>query len=88
MAEKIEVDISAGGVFLELRIRSGLSQEQVAAKLQLLGISVGRGVISRVEKGNYQTTLKLIQALCGAYRCEAEDYFEICEGVLKETKQG
>ena len=33
------------------REEAGLSQEQLAAKLQLLGLEIGQNAISRVERG-------------------------------------
>ena len=35
----------------EARLRAGLSQEQLAVKLQLLGLQVGQMAVSRMETG-------------------------------------
>lgn len=47
--EKLNV---AGSYVRALRIERGLSQEQLAAKLQLLGYSIGQKAISRMETGD------------------------------------
>jgi len=47
--EKLNV---AGTYVRTLRLERGLSQEQLAAKLQLLGYSIGQKAISRMETGD------------------------------------
>nr|WP_326186324.1 helix-turn-helix transcriptional regulator [uncultured Oscillibacter sp.] len=47
--EKLNV---AGTYVRALRLERGLSQEQLAAKLQLLGYSIGQKAISRMETGD------------------------------------
>ena len=47
--EKLNV---AGVHVRALRLERGLSQEQLAAKLQLLGYSIGQKAISRMETGD------------------------------------
>lgn len=51
--EKLNV---AGRYVRELRIKRGLSQEQLAAKLQLMGYSIGQKAISRMETGDRVVT--------------------------------
>lgn len=47
--EKLNI---AGAYVRALRIERGLSQEQLAAKLQLLGYSIGQKAVSRMETGD------------------------------------
>nr|WP_325298809.1 helix-turn-helix transcriptional regulator [uncultured Dysosmobacter sp.] len=51
--EKLNV---AGRHVRELRMKRGLSQEQLAAKLQLMGYSIGQKAISRMETGDRVVT--------------------------------
>ncbi len=51
--EKLNV---AGRHVRELRIKRELSQEQLAAKLQLMGYSIGQKAISRMETGDRVVT--------------------------------
>jgi len=57
----------AGPHVRALRLERGMSQEQLAAKLQLLGYSIGQKAISRLETGDRVVTdyelLLLAQAL-------------------------
>ena len=46
----------AGPQVRTLRMERGLSQEQLAAKLQLLGYSIGQKAVSRMETGDRVAT--------------------------------
>ena len=53
----------------ELRRVKGLSQEQMAAQLQLLGMDSERGVVKRIENGSrFVTDLEL---------CLLAEYFQV-----------
>ena len=53
----------------ELRRAKGLSQEQMAAQLQLLGMDSERGVVKRIENGSrFVTDLEL---------CLLAEYFRV-----------
>ena len=53
----------------ELRRAKGLSQEQMAAQLQLLGMDSERGVVKRIENGSrFVTDLEL---------CLLAEYFQL-----------
>lgn len=54
MSEKIKQDISIGKNLHRLRKQAGLSQEQVAVKLQVMGLPVSREIISQMELGPLQ----------------------------------
>ena len=43
---------ASGSVIRELRESAGWSQEQLAARLQLLGLSLNQKAISRIETGD------------------------------------
>ena len=53
MDKKIKQDVSIGENLQRLRINAGLSQEEVAAKMQLLGFPISREMISQMESGKY-----------------------------------
>ena len=42
----------AGPIIRELRIENGLSQKQLAEKMQLLGVGITRKEISKIENNN------------------------------------
>ncbi len=43
---------ASGAVIRELRERAGLSQEQLAARLQLAGLELNQKAVSRIETGD------------------------------------
>lgn len=43
---------ASGGIIRELREAAGLSQEQLAGKLQLAGLNLNQKAISRIETGD------------------------------------
>ena len=53
MAKKLKQDINIGTNLNKYRKPTELSQEKVAAKLQLQGLDVTREMISQIEQGRY-----------------------------------
>lgn len=43
---------ASGSIIRELREKSGLSQEQLAIRLQLAGLSLNQKAVSRIETGD------------------------------------
>lgn len=76
MSTQIKQDISIGKNLQNLRKRAGMSQEQVAAKLQLRGISISREVISQMELGKYSIRLSILLALTEIYKATLDEFFE------------
>ena len=76
MSERIKQDLSIGANLQRLRKQSGLSQEQVAAKLQLMGISVSREMLSQMELGRYNIRVTVLLALKQIYSATFDDFFE------------
>ena len=67
MSEKIKQDISIGKNLHRLRKQAGLSQEQVAVKLQVMGLPVSREIISQMELGRYSIRVSVLIALKQIY---------------------
>lgn len=76
MSKKIKQDISIGNNLHNLRIRAGLSQEQVSAQLQLQGLNVSREIISQMELGKYSIRVSVLLALKEIYHAEFDDFFD------------
>ena len=75
MSKKLKQDISIGTNLRRLRKQSGLSQEKVAAKLQLVGIDISREIISQMELGNYSIRISVLRALKDIYQVDSFDEF-------------
>lgn len=75
MSHKLKQDISIGENLRILRKKSGLSQEQVSAQLQLRGLSVSREMLSQMELGKYSIRISVLLALKEIYHAEIGDFF-------------
>lgn len=75
MSNKLKQDLSIGANLRRLRKQSGLSQEKVAAKLQLVGIDISREIISQMELGNYSIRISVLRALKDIYQVDSFDEF-------------
>lgn len=76
MSKKIKQDISIGNNLHNLRIRAGLSQEQVSAQPQLRGLNVSREIISQMELGKYSIRVSVLLALKEIYQAEFNEFFD------------
>lgn len=69
-------DISIGKNLHRLRKQAGLSQEQVAVKLQVMGLPVSREIISQMELGRYSIRVSVLIALKQIYGVSYEEFFQ------------
>lgn len=51
MSHKLKQDVSIGGNLKRLRLKAGYTQEEVAAKLQTMGLAVSREMLSQIVGG-------------------------------------
>lgn len=72
---KLKQDISIGDNLRRLRKNAGLSQDDVAAKLQILELPVSREVISQMERGKYNIRISILLALKELYKVSSMDDF-------------
>lgn len=80
MAQKLKQDIHIGNNIRQLRIRSGYTQEQVIAKLQLKGISISRSSYSQIECGTYNIKISELIALADLFHTDFNAFFENLAG--------
>ena len=76
MSKVINQDISIGHNLKALRLRANLSQEEVATKLQVLGIStMSREIISQMELGRHNIRVTVLLTLKEVYKVDSFDEF-------------
>ena len=75
MSDKIKQDISIGNNLKRLRKNAKLSQGKVSAKLDLMGLSISREIISQMELGHYSIRVSVLLALKQIYNVETFDEF-------------
>ena len=73
---KIRQDLSIGENLRRLRDRAGLTQEQVAAQLQVMGLAVSREMLSQMERGKCNIRVSELKGLKEIYKVQYEDFFE------------
>jgi transcriptional regulator with XRE-family HTH domain len=75
MSQKIKQDIQIGDNIRNLRKQSGLTQEQVVAKLQLQGIEISRSSYSQIECGTYNIKISELKALAELFHVDYNTFF-------------
>ena len=68
-------DISIGKNLRKLRIQAGLSQEEVAVRLQVQGVTISREIISQMERGLHGIKISTLIELKKLYRVDTFDDF-------------
>ncbi|HWQ77962.1 MAG TPA: helix-turn-helix transcriptional regulator [Anaerovoracaceae bacterium] len=76
MEQKIKQDFCIGTNIRELRMKAGLTQEQVAAKLQIESIDMSRDFYAHIESGAYNIRVSELAALRRIFRCSYNDFFK------------
>ena len=77
--QKIKHDLNLGHNLRALRKRSGMTQDQVTATMQLKGFSMTRSGYSKIECGISNVSMQEILALKELYHAEFEEIFRIIE---------
>lgn len=75
MSANLKQDVSIGDNLRALRKNARLSQESVAAKLQLMEIPASREIISQMERGEYSIRISVLKALKEIYNVSSYDDF-------------
>lgn len=75
MSQKIKADVTLGRNLRRIRKANNLTQEQVVAKMQLLGLDISRSIYSQIECGTYNIKVTELVALKQIYDVEFNDFF-------------
>ena len=79
MAKKLKQDISIGVNLKKFRQQAGLTQGEVASKLQVKGLDIHQKIISEMELGQYSIRVSVLLALADLYRVMIQNFFEDLE---------
>lgn len=74
--QKLRQDNSIGGNLRKLRKNAGLTQDQVAARLQTMGSDTTRSIYSRYETGELNIKISDLIRLRHVFQCRYDDFFE------------
>ncbi len=75
MENKLKQDVPIGHNLKKYRIEAGLSQEDVAARLQVQGLDIHQKIISEMELGKYSIRISVLLALAELYNTQIENFF-------------
>lgn len=69
-------DFQIGSALRRLRRQKKLTQEQVAAQLQIKGLNVTRDIYGKMETGDHGIKISVLVALKEIFHAEYADFFE------------
>ena len=75
MSSGLKQDISIGKNLKYLRKQTGLTQEQVSAKLETMGITMTPDILAKMEQGRYSIRIRVLVALKEIYHISSFDDF-------------
>ena len=84
MEQKIKQDFRIGPNIRKYRLQSHMTQEQVTAKMQLMGINISRSIYSQIEGGTYNIRVSELDAMKEIFNINYESFFE---GISVNTKE-
>lgn len=74
--QKIRPDMDIGQNIQYLRKKSGLTQDQTIAQLQLLGIEISKSTYAKIETNRMNIKVSELVALCKIFHANISDFFE------------
>lgn len=74
--QKIRPDMNIGENIRKLRLGSGMTQEQVVAQLQLMGIDISRSTYAKLECSLMNIKISELMGLKNIFDCSFNDFFE------------
>ena len=84
MEQKIKQDFRIGPNIRKYRLQSHMTQEQVTAKMQLMGINISRSIYSQIEGGTYNIRVSELAAMKEIFNITYESFFE---GISVNTQE-
>ena len=73
--QKIRPDLDIGHNIQALRRRAGMTQDQVVAKLQLMGLSTSKSTYAKLETNRMNIKVSELVALKEIFQAEYQDFF-------------
>lgn len=75
MSANLKQDISIGKNLKRIRKWSGLTQNQVAAQLEVRGLPISSDILAKMEQEKYSIRVSVLLALKQIYKVESFDEF-------------
>ena len=79
MIQKIRMDMSIGSNIQKRRYQCKLKQDQVIAKMNLMGIPISKSSYAKIETNRMNIKVSELVALAKILDCEVGDFFKDLE---------
>lgn len=73
--QKIRPDLNIGNNISDLRYKRNMTQDQVVAKLQLMGIQISKSTYAKIETNRMNIKVSELVALKILFKAAYEDFF-------------
>ena len=74
--QKIRPDMDIGNNIQTLRYKNNLTQDQVIAKLNLMGIVISKSTYAKLETNRMNIKVSELVSLCTIFDARIEEFFE------------
>ncbi len=75
MSNGLKQDLSIGPKLKALRKKSRLTQREVSAQLETMGISMTESILAKIEQGRYSIRISVLLGLKAIYNVDTFDEF-------------
>ncbi|MDL2274083.1 helix-turn-helix domain-containing protein [Oscillospiraceae bacterium OttesenSCG-928-G22] len=76
MPQDIKANKNMGANIKKARIAAGLTQEQLAAKMQTAGCDISRGTLAKIEAGIRHVSLEELRTIKAILKVEFDDLLD------------
>ena len=74
--QKLRPDMNIGGNIQKIRYSRKLTQDQVIAKMNLMGIQISKSTYAKLETNRMNIKVSELAAMKEIFECEFNDFFE------------
>ena len=74
--QKLRPDMNIGGNIQKIRYSRKLTQDQVIAKMNLMGIQISKSTYAKLETNRMNIKVSELVAMKENFECEFNDFFE------------
>ncbi len=76
MMQKVRMDMSIGSNIQKIRYQCKLTQDQVIARMNLMGIPISKSSYAKIETNRMNIKVSELVALAEIFHCEVGDFFK------------
>ena len=76
MIQKIRMDMNLGSSIQKIRYQCELTQDQVIARLNLMGIPISKSTYAKLETNRMNIKVSELLALAQIFHCDVGEFFK------------